>query len=321
MVHVPVLCAEVVQALQPEHGGLFVDCTVGLGGHSAALLRAGASRILGLDRDAEALEQARLHLAQWGDRVALVHADYREIDAMLDARGIGSIDGALADLGVSSLQLGTPDRGFSFSHDAPLDMRMDPSRGEPVATLLARASEPELADVIFQFGEERFARRIARAIVRARGAQPIERTAQLADVVRRAVPRRGYTRIDPATRTFQALRIWVNRELEGLDRFLAAVVRRLRVGARLAVIAFHSLEDRVVKHTLRDLASTHPLRDLAPRPTLRDGASQGALVRLVTKRPIEAGDEEVQRNPRSRSAKLRVAERITPANGEAGPGE
>ena len=310
MVHVPVLCADVVHALQPERGGLFVDCTVGLGGHAAALLQAGASQILGLDRDAQALEQARVHLAPWGNRVALVHADYREIEAVLDARGIERIDGALADLGVSSFQLDTPGRGFSFSHDAPLDMRMDPSRGEPVAALLARASEPELADVIFQFGEERFARRIARAIVRVRDTQPIDRTLQLADVVRRAVPRRGYTRIDPATRTFQALRIWVNRELEGLDRFIVSVVGRLRVGARLAVIAFHSLEDRIVKHTLRDLASKHPLRD--------GPAGRGGLVRLLTKRPIEAGDEEVKRNPRSRSAKLRVAERIMPTIGETG---
>jgi len=322
MVHVPVLCAEVVQALQPEHGGLFVDCTVGLGGHAAALLQAGASRILGLDRDAQALEQARFHLAPWEDRVTLVHADYRDIDAVLDRQSIGRIDGALADLGVSSLQLDTPDRGFSFSHDAPLDMRMDRSSGEPVAALVARASEPELADVIFQYGEERFARRIARAIVRARATQPIERTLQLADVVRRAVPRRGYTRIDPATRTFQALSIWVNRELDGLDRFLVAIVRRLRVGARLAVIAFHSLEDRVVKHTLRGLASKHTLQDLASNHALRDLASgQGPLVRLVTTRPIVAGDEEVQRNPRSRSAKLRVAERVMPPTGETGAAE
>jgi 16S rRNA (cytosine1402-N4)-methyltransferase len=293
MTHVPVMTAEVVEHLQPQHGGLFVDCTVGLGGHARALLEAGASRVIGLDRDREALARARETLAPWADRVELLHADYRDLDHALIARQIQQIDGALADLGVSSLQFDAPGRGFSFQRDEPLDMRMDQSGGETAADLIARASERELADTIFQYGEERFSRRIARAIVHARGDAPIDTTGRLAAIVRRAVPRRGFMRIDPATRTFQALRIWVNRELEGLDRFLEAAAGRLRGGARLVVITFHSLEDRIVKHTLRALE--------------RGG---GAAVRILTRKPIAPSDAEVQQNPRARSAKLRAAERV-----------
>jgi 16S rRNA (cytosine1402-N4)-methyltransferase len=292
MMHVPVMSVEVLQYLLPERGGVFVDCTVGLGGHTQALLEAGASRVIGLDRDADALVRARATLAPWGARAELVHADYREFGAVLDARGIDAIDGAVADLGVSSLQFDAPGRGFSFQRDEPLDMRMDQSRGETAADLIARATEEELADAIYQYGEERFSRRIARALVESRRHARIETTGALAAVVRRSIPRRGPMRIDPATRTFQALRIWVNGELEGLDRFLDAVVRRLRAGARLAVLSFHSLEDRIVKHTLRVLDR-------------RD-----AVVRVLTKRPLVPSDGEVQRNPRARSAKLRAAERV-----------
>jgi 16S rRNA (cytosine1402-N4)-methyltransferase len=288
--HLPVMVDEVVRLLQPERGGLFVDCTVGFGGHAAALLEAGATRLLGLDRDPEALARARERLAPWADRVELVHSDFRALDQVLDARGIGAIDGALADLGVSSMQLDEEGRGFSFRRDEPLDMRMDRTQGETAADLLARADETEIADAIFQFGEERHSRRIARAIVAARRADRIRTTGQLAALVRRAVPTRGWQRIDPATRTFQGLRIWVNQELEGLDRFLTAVVRRLSAGARVALIAFHSLEDRIVKHTFRALEKSE------------------SMVRVVTRHPVVAGDEEIARNPRARSAKLRVAE-------------
>jgi 16S rRNA (cytosine1402-N4)-methyltransferase len=291
MTHAPVMTAEVLQHLRPEQGGLFVDCTVGLGGHSRALLEAGATRIIGLDRDLDALARARDTLAPWGDRVELVHADYRAIDEVLDRRQIAQVDGALADLGVSSMQFDAPGRGFSFQRDEPLDMRMDRTGGDTAADLVARSTERELADAIFQYGEERFSRRIARAIVLARHEAPIETTGRLAALVRRAVPRRGYMRIDPATRTFQALRIWVNRELDGLDRFVEAAARRLRAAARLVVITFHSLEDRIVKHTLRAL-------------------QRDAIVQVLTKKPIVPGDQEVDRNPRARSAKLRAAERI-----------
>jgi 16S rRNA (cytosine1402-N4)-methyltransferase len=298
MTHVPVMTAEVLRYLRPERGGLFVDCTVGLGGHARALLEAGATRLIGLDRDLDALTRARDALAPFGDRVRLVHADYRAIDEVLDRERVDLVDGALADLGVSSLQFDAPGRGFSFQRDEPLDMRMDRTGGDTAADLVARSTERELADAIFQYGEERFSRRIARAIVDARARTPVQTTGQLAAIVRRAIhrparSRRGAMRIDPATRTFQALRIWVNRELEGLDRFLDAASRRLRAGARLVVITFHSLEDRIVKHTLRALEHR-----------------EDALVKVLTKKPVTPGDDEVDRNPRSRSAKLRAAERV-----------
>jgi 16S rRNA (cytosine1402-N4)-methyltransferase len=292
--HASALSAEALLYLQPERGGLFIDCTVGLGGHARALLEAGAERVIGLDRDPQALDLARNVLERWANQVELVHADYRSIDEVLDRRGIHLIDGALADLGLSSLQLGGPDRGFSFQRDDPLDMRMDQTQGDTASSLLARVSEVELADVIYRFGEERFSRRIAAAIVTARAEAPIVTTGRLAAIVRRAVPRKGAWRIDPATRTFQALRIWVNRELEGLDRFLEMTARRLRRGARLVVISFHSLEDRIVKHTLRALE--------------RGG---DAAMSVLTKKPVVPGENEVQRNPRARSAKLRAAERVT----------
>jgi 16S rRNA (cytosine1402-N4)-methyltransferase len=291
-VHVPVMTAEVLQYLQPGRGGVYLDCTVGLGGHAHAILDAGATRLIGLDRDADALAAAREALGAWADRVELVHADYREVDRVLDARGVVTVDGALADLGVSSLQLEAPGRGFSFQRDEPLDMRMDRTTGATAAELIARAGEAEIADAIFHFGEERRSRRIARAIVAARRDRPIATTGQLAAIVRRALPVRGPLRIDPATRTFQALRIWVNRELEGLGAFLERVAQRLRRGARLAVISFHSLEDRIVKHTFRAIAPA------------------GAGFRVLTKKPVVPTEAEVETNPRARSAKLRAVERI-----------
>jgi len=290
--HEPVMVPEVVSLLATARGGLFVDCTTGPGGHSAALLENGAARLLGLDRDQQALEIARERLASFGDRVELVHADYRELPRLLDERGIKGVDGILADLGVSSMQLDSDGRGFSFRRDEPLDMRMDRSQGPTVADLLATADETELANVIFEFGEERHSRRVARYIVNARAQGRLETTGALAEIVRRAVPTRGYQRIDPATRTFQALRIWVNRELEGLDAFLTAATGRLLSGARMAVITFHSLEDRIVKHTFRALAAA------------------GDALRVLTRKPLVAGEEELARNPRARSAKLRAIERL-----------
>lgn len=290
--HEPVMVAETLSLLVPSRGGLFVDCTVGLGGHARALLEGGASRLLGLDRDPDALVLAAVALAPWTDRVELVHSDYRQLERVLEARSLSGADGILADLGVSSMQFDADGRGFSFRRDEPLDMRMDQSQGPTAADLLAEVGEEDLANVIFQYGEERFSRRIARAIVSTRQADPIVTTGQLAQIVRRAVPRKGYQRIDPATRTFQALRIWVNGELDGLDTFLADAARLLLEGARLAVITFHSLEDRIVKHAFRALA-----------------AGESAL-RVLTRKPLVPGDDEVARNPRARSAKLRVIERL-----------
>jgi 16S rRNA (cytosine1402-N4)-methyltransferase len=286
--HEPVMVPEVLEHLEPARGGVFVDCTVGLGGHARALLEAGATRLIGFDRDPAALAHARETLARYGDRVELVHTDYRAIEPQLDARGVTTADGILADLGVSSMQLDAEGRGFSFRRDEPLDMRMDTTAAPTAAEALREVDEKTLADLIYEFGEERHSRRIARAIVAARGQRAIDTTGQLADIVRRAVPRKGYQRIDPATRTFQAIRIWINRELEGLDGFLAAAARRLAAGGRLAVITFHSLEDRIVKHTLRALQA------------------EGAIV-VRTKRPVAPSEAEIERNPRARSAKLRAA--------------
>jgi len=294
--HDPVMVAEVLEHLAPARGGVFVDCTLGLGGHAKALLEGGASRLIGFDRDPAALEHSRETLSAFGDRVELVHSDYRRIDEVLDARGLTEVEGVLADLGVSSMQLDAPGRGFSFRRDEPLDMRMDTSSGATAADMIREADDRTLADVIYEFGEERHSRRIARAIVERGKRAPIETTGQLADIVRRAIPRKGYTRIDPATRTFQAIRIWVNRELEGLDGFLTRSALRLSPGGRLAVITFHSLEDRIVKHTFRSLQAAGEI---------------GLTVR--TKRPLVPSEAEIERNPRARSAKLRAAER----NGQA----
>jgi 16S rRNA (cytosine1402-N4)-methyltransferase len=283
-----VLLEEALQFLQPERGGVFVDCTLGLGGHTRALLERGATRVIGIDRDADALRLATGRLQGFGDRFEPVHSDYRQIGEVLDARGGPLVDGVLADLGVSSLQLDADGRGFSFRRDEPLDMRMDQSGGATAADLVNRAAEREIADAIFQFGEERYSRRIARAIV---GARPLGTTGQLASIVRRAVPTRGWQRIDPATRTFQALRIWVNGELDGLDRFVKEAASRLQHGGRLVVITFHSLEDRIVKHTMRALAQ------------------DGDGLQVLTKKPLVATDTERERNPRSRSAKMRALAR------------
>ncbi len=291
--HVPVLLDEVRSLLQPERGGTFVDCTLGLGGHSRMLLDSGAARVIGIDRDTDAIAIAKESLAVFGDRVTFVHADYREVAEVLDAQGITEVAGLLADFGVSSMQLDGAGRGFSFKRDEPLDMRMDRSQGDTVADLLDRVDETELADVIYRFGEERRSRQVARAIVMARGQSPITTTGRLAEIVRRGVAARGWQRIDPATRTFQALRIWVNRELEGLDSFIGRAISRLQADGRLALISFHSLEDRVVKHTLRDLAR-----------------GDDAVIKVLTKHPVIAGDAEAAVNSRARSAKLRAAVRI-----------
>jgi 16S rRNA (cytosine1402-N4)-methyltransferase len=290
--HAPVMPAEALSFLAPRMDGIYVDCTLGLGGHTLALLESGAGRVIGLDRDTAALDHARTRLSGYAARVELVHADYRQLPAVLAERRVDAIDGALADLGVSSMQIDDAARGFSFKHDGPLDMRMDVSTGDSLADRLATVDETTLADVIFQFGEERHARRIARAIVTARSRQPFTRTGELASVVRRAAGGGTWQRLDPATRTFQALRIWINGELDGLDAFLRSTVATLRTGGRLVVIAFHSLEDRIVKQTFRALDKV-------------DGVG-----RVLTPKPLEPTDAEREQNPRARSAKLRAMEKL-----------
>jgi 16S rRNA (cytosine1402-N4)-methyltransferase len=278
--------------LAPHPERLYVDCTLGLGGHTRALLAAGAGKVIGIDRDENALAVAAGRLADVADRVELIHGEFAEIESLVGARRIGQVHGVLADLGVSSMQLDEPARGFSFRSAGPLDMRMDRSRGATLAERLSDVDEKGLADVIWRFGEERHSRRVARAVIAARDRGALRDTAELAVVVRRAAGGGRWQRIDPATRTFQALRVWVNNEIDGLNAFIQAAWRVLARGGRMAIIAFHSLEDRIVKRAFRGLAT---------------GDAGG---RLLTARPIVAGDEERERNPRARSAKLRGLEKV-----------
>lgn len=303
--HCPVLLRETIELLAAERGGLFVDCTVGLGGHSEAILQASSdARVLGIDRDEEALGLATGRLAQYGSRFRAVHADFRELTRVLATAKVRQVRGVVADLGVSSLQLDSPGRGFSFRHEAPLDMRMDISSGETAAELLGRLSEVEIARIIFEYGEERRSRRIARRLVERRDrGEPIQTTHDLADLVARAVGPDKKRRIHPATRTFQALRIAVNGELENLDRFLVQAVDHLEQAGRLAVISFHSLEDRIVKRTLLKLSGRC---QCPPRlPVCICGVTK--RISILTRRAIVPGEEEIEENPRSRSAKLRGA--------------
>ncbi|HVY40881.1 MAG TPA: 16S rRNA (cytosine(1402)-N(4))-methyltransferase RsmH [Polyangia bacterium] len=295
--HAPVLLDEVLTWLAPRPGGRYCDGTLGLAGHGRAILERSApdGQLIGIDRDQSALDLARVALQSFGDRVTLVHARFSEARAVLERLGMVPVDGFLVDLGVSSPQLDRPERGFSFRNDGPLDMRMDPQSGETAADLLDRVDEDELARIIREYGEERHAARVAHAIVEARRAGPVDTTGKLAAIVARAVPRHEPGK-NPATRTFQALRIAVNEELEEIDRFLTFAADCLRPGGRLCVIAFHSLEDRIVKRRFRTLAG-------------RDGGGP-AVLRILTKHVVVATREERGRNPRSRSAKLRTAERL-----------
>jgi 16S rRNA (cytosine1402-N4)-methyltransferase len=304
-----VLLFETVRLLAPERGGLFVDATLGLGGHSEAILNASPqARVLGIDRDREALRLASERLAPFADRFRAVHAVHAEIARVLAEAGESEASGILADLGVSSLQFDTPARGFSFRHDAPLDMRMDAEgEDETAAQLLERLPEEEIARIIFEYGEERRSRRIARWIVerRERG-EPVRTTFELAELVARAVGHKRGERIHPATRTFQALRIAVNRELEDLNEFIETAIGLLQTGGRLAIISFHSLEDRVVKRALRRLSGQC---ECDPRqPVCSCGARRA--VEILTRRPVVPTDEEAEANPRARSAKLRACSKL-----------
>ncbi|MEK6335225.1 MAG: 16S rRNA (cytosine(1402)-N(4))-methyltransferase RsmH [Acidobacteriota bacterium] len=307
--HRPVLLRETIELLAAERGGLFVDCTVGLGGHSEAILQASSdATVLGIDRDDEALELARKRLAQYGLRFRAVHADFRELTRVLAIAKVGQPRGILADLGVSSWQLDSPSRGFSFRHDAPLDMRMDATGdGETAAELLGRLSEVDIAQIIFEYGEERRSRRIARLIVeqRERG-EPVKTTRDLARLVERAIGAGKKRRIHPATLTFQALRIAVNQELENLDGFLTEAVDLLEPEGRLAVISFHSLEDRIIKRMLLKLSG----RCQCPPRLPVCGCGARKVIEILTRRPITPDDEETIDNPRARSAKLRAGRKL-----------
>ncbi|HET6961127.1 MAG TPA: 16S rRNA (cytosine(1402)-N(4))-methyltransferase RsmH [Terriglobia bacterium] len=302
--HLPVLLEEVLSFLQPERGGLFVDATLGLGGHAQAILRAGTqTEVLGIDQDSEALNRANQRLAEFQGRYHVVHSNFAEIAEIAAQKGVPSVQGILADLGVSSLQFDSADRGFSFQREGPLDMRMNRQAELTAGEIINHYGEKDLANLIFSYGEEHRSRSIARAIVAAR---PIHSTKALAEVVYRAVHARGYQRIHPATRTFQALRIFVNDELGRLPLFIRSAVDLLCSGGRLAIISFHSLEDRIVKETFRSLSH----ECVCPPGISVCQCGQKQLLKLLTKKPAVPSEAEISRNPRARSAKLRVAERI-----------
>lgn len=300
--HVTVLLHETVDMLAPAPGKLIVDCTLGGGGHTELLLERGAT-VWGIDRDPDARRAATLKLARFGSRFKVLAGNFQDVEAILAQQGVSRVDGLLADLGVSSHQLDTASRGFSFREDGPLDMRMDTRAAFSAQNLVNEAPEEELADIIWQFGEERASRAIARAIVKARSQAPITTTGQLARVVESVLPRKG--RQHPGTRTFQALRIAVNGELDALDALLASSVRLLGKGGRMAVITFHSLEDRRVKQffDLRSRPEIDRPEWPAPRP------NPDYCFRLLSRKPVTAGEEELSTNPRSRSAKLRGVEK------------
>lgn len=302
--HIPVLLDEVIAALQPQPGGVLIDGTLGAGGHTGAWLDASApdGRVLAFDLDTVAIDLARKNLANYGSRVEIVHGSYGQMGEIAPARGFEAVDAVLLDLGFSSMQIDDPARGFAFRFDAPLDMRFDTTQVKTADMLVNGLPQDELADIIYEYGEERYSRRVARAIVQAR---PIHRTGELAEIVERALPR-SKERIHPATRTFQALRIAVNDELGTLERTLPQAVDLLKPGGRLAVISFHSLEDRIVKHFMRDAA-----RDCICPPELpMCVCDHEPTLEVITRKPITAADAETEENPRARSAKLRVAERV-----------
>jgi len=309
--HVPVLYDEVMAGLQVQPGGRYIDGTVGAGGHASGILEASApdGQLLGLDADPEAIAFAREVLEPYGDRAILQIANFGQLGAVAASCDFDQADGVLLDLGLSSRQLADPDRGFAFSQSGPLDMRFDPRRGQSAADLVNDLPEADLADLLWRYGEERQSRRIARAIVAAR---PLTTTGQLAELVARSVVRgsrskgRGQEKIHPATRTFQALRIAVNDEMDALTRVLPQTLEVLRPGGRLAVIAFHSLEDRLVKRFFQREAQDCICPPEAPFCTCQ----HRAIVEIVTRKPIRPTAEEVTQNPRSRSARLRIAQRL-----------
>ena len=301
--HEPVLLQEVLDALKPAPGKLVFDGTLGGGGHAEALLERGV-QLVAMDQDPHAIAHSSERLAQYGERLCILRGNFRNFPRILAETGVSGFDGMLVDLGVSSHQLDEPSRGFSFQKDGPLDLRMDPEQPRTAADLVASASEQELARIFSEYGEEPQARRLARAIVNARGKTPIKTTAELAEVISNTIGRKG--KRHPATLVFQALRIAVNDELAALLQFLEAAPRWLKPGGRLAVISFHSLEDRIVKQAFHRLST--PFLDRpewpAPRP------NPDFCMRLVQRKPVEPGAEELGRNPRARSAKLRVAEKM-----------
>lgn len=311
--HRPVMLDEAVDLLAVRDGGLYLDCTLGGGGHTREVVRRAGpgGRLIGLDRDAGALARAAENLKEVSGQVTLINSDYRYLDDVMTELGIHGVDGVLFDLGVSTWQVLDPERGFSFNHDAPLDMRMDQRAATTAADLVNNLNERELARLIQRYGEERWARRIASFIAAARARRSVTTTGQLVEIIKAAIP--AAARRDgphPARRTFQALRIAVNDELAGLERGLELGIRMLVPGGRMVVISFHSLEDRIVKNTFRNWAMP---QNRVPDPLVRApggwAPADGAELRILTKKPMRPGAAEVEQNPRARSAKLRAAEK------------
>ncbi len=308
-IHESVLVHEVVEQLQPTNNGRYFDGTVGLGGHAAAILRACSpdGRLLGVDLDLEALSLAKEKLGEFNDRFTLVHEDFVNLDVILKRHSLNDVDGVLFDLGVSSLQLDTPTRGFSFARSGPLDMRMNPNHPLSAEEVVNSSSEEKLADIFWNYGEERNARSVARRIVQSRRTQPVTTTLQLAAIIEDAIPPKARrSRIHNATRVFQALRIYVNDELKRLQLGLDCAVEALAPGGRICVISFHSLEDRIVKQQFQRLSCDCVCPPKSPICVCRHRAS----LHILTKRPITPRIDEIQKNPRSRSAKLRAAMKI-----------
>ncbi len=307
--HIPILPEACLGFLEPQRGGTFVDCTLGGGGHAELVLRAlsGRGRLIGIDRDSEALRAAAKRLEPFGEHFVPVKGNFFELPRILQTLGIGAADGILADLGVSSYQLDNPERGFSYHQDAPLDMRMDQSASLTAAEVLNTYSERELTRVLREWGEEKWAPRIAKFIVKAREEKPLTRTGELVELVRAAIPaaarREGG---HPAKRTFQAIRIEVNGELSGLSQAVEQMVGCLNPGGRVAVLTFHSLEDRIVKQTFARLQNPCTCPPDAPVCV----CGKKPVVRVLTKKPVTADEDEVERNPRAKSAKLRAAEKL-----------
>jgi 16S rRNA (cytosine1402-N4)-methyltransferase len=306
--HIPVLAREVVDALRPRDGGCYVDGTFGAGGYSSAVLDRAQCQVIALDRDPDAIATGQALAERYAPRLRLIEGRFGDMAELLSAEGVDEVDGVALDLGVSSMQFDQADRGFSFRASGPLDMRMERS-GPSAADLVNEADEAELADIIWRYGEERKSRRVARAIVEARRQKPIETTGELAEIVRRAVGPQGRDESDPATRTFQALRIAVNDELGELERGLAAAEQVLAPGGRLAVVSFHSLEDRAVKQFVRARAGRVPAPSRHAPPRAEDRA---ATLSDLTRKPVLPSAAEIAKNPRARSARLRVAEKLAP---------
>ncbi len=306
--HVPVMPGETIEGLNVKPDGIYLDCTLGGGGHSELILRKlTTGRLIATDKDEEAIAFAKKRLSGYGDKVTFVHSDFKRADEVLDELGVDGIDGVLMDLGVSSYQLDAAERGFSYRFDAPLDMRMDKSQFLTAFNVVNEYNELDIADILFRYGEERYARKIAANIVRYRNTETIRTTGQLAEIVERSYPpKERFKGGNPCKRTFQAIRIEVNEELKELDEIIGKLAERLNKGGRICVITFHSLEDRIVKREFQYLEA----KCICPPKQPICTCNKVQTVKIITKKPVTASEEELAVNPRAQSAKLRVAERV-----------